>query len=62
MAAAAIYMAPQASAEKRTQKEIGEIAGVADVIVRESYRLTYPRILDLFPTNFKFDTPVDKLP
>ncbi|MBZ3891675.1 Kynurenine--oxoglutarate transaminase 3 [Sciurus carolinensis] len=62
VAAAAIYMASQASAEKRTQKEIGDIAGVADVTIRQSYRLIYPRAPDLFPPDFKFDTPVDKLP
>ncbi|KAG7277374.1 hypothetical protein CRUP_033329 [Coryphaenoides rupestris] len=62
VAAAAIYMASQASAEKKTQKEIGDIAGVADVTIRQSYRLIYPRAPDLFPPDFKFDTPVDKLP
>ncbi|XP_010785743.1 transcription initiation factor IIB-like [Notothenia coriiceps] len=62
VAAAAIYMASQASAEKKTQKEIGDIAGVADVTIRQSYRLIYPRAAELFPTDFKFDTPVDKLP
>ncbi|XP_044288145.1 transcription initiation factor IIB [Varanus komodoensis] len=62
VAAAAIYMASQASAEKKTQKEIGDIAGVADVTIRQSYRLIYPRAPDLFPADFKFDTPVDKLP
>lgn len=87
VAAAAIYMASQASAEKKTQKgkekqstdvmvlcwcpwynlfspraEIGDIAGVADVTIRQSYRLIYPRAADLFPPDFKFDTPVDKLP
>ncbi|XP_051868340.1 transcription initiation factor IIB isoform X1 [Narcine bancroftii] len=62
VAAAAIYMASQASADKRTQKEIGDIAGVADVTIRQSYRLIYPRAADLFPAEFKFDTPVDKLP
>ncbi|ELW48465.1 Transcription initiation factor IIB [Tupaia chinensis] len=61
-AEAAIYMASQASAEKRTQKEIGDIAGVADVTIRQSYRLIYPRAPYLFPTDFTFDTPVDKLP
>uniref|UniRef100_A0A8C5KNI8 General transcription factor TFIIB n=1 Tax=Jaculus jaculus TaxID=51337 RepID=A0A8C5KNI8_JACJA len=50
-------MASQASAEKRTQKDTGDIAGVAD-----SYRLIYPRAPELFPSDFKFDTPVDKLP
>ncbi|NIG59359.1 Transcription initiation factor IIB [Pontoporia blainvillei] len=34
VAAAAIYMASQASAEKRTQKEIGDITGVAHVTIR----------------------------
>lgn len=42
--------------------EIGDIAGVADVTIRQSYRLIYPRAADLFPPDFKFDTPVDKLP
>lgn len=42
--------------------EIGDIAGVADVTIRQSYRLIYPKAADLFPPDFKFDTPVDKLP
>lgn len=42
--------------------EIGDIAGVADVTIRQSYRLIYPRAAELFPPDFKFDTPVDKLP
>ncbi|CAN0341730.1 transcription initiation factor IIB [Petromyzon marinus] len=62
VAAAAIYMASQASADKRTQKEIGDIAGVADVTIRQSYRLIYPKASQLFPQDFKFDTPVEKLP
>ena len=62
VAAATIYMASQTSPEKRTPKEIGDITGVADVTVRQSYRLICPRAPDLFPTDFKFDTPVDKLP
>merc|ERR1719495_3103328 len=62
VAAAAIYMASQASEDKKTQKEIGDIAGVADVTIRQSYKLMYPRAAELFPPDFKFDTPVDKLP
>ncbi|XP_034469144.1 transcription initiation factor IIB-like [Hippoglossus hippoglossus] len=62
VAAAAIYMASQASAEKKTQKEIRDIAGVAHATIRQSYRLIYPRAAELFPADFKFDTPVDKLP
>ena len=42
--------------------EIGDIAGVADVTIRQSYRLIYLRAAELFPSDFKFATPVDKLP
>ncbi|CAN0374329.1 unnamed protein product [Lampetra planeri] len=42
--------------------EIGDIAGVADVTIRQSYRLIYPKASQLFPQDFKFDTPVEKLP
>ena len=42
--------------------EIGDIAGVADVTIRQSYRLIYLRAAELFPSDFKFTTPVDKLP
>ena len=42
--------------------EIGDIAGVADVTIRQSYRLIYLRAAELFPSDFKFVTPVDKLP
>ncbi|XP_014668288.1 PREDICTED: transcription initiation factor IIB-like [Priapulus caudatus] len=62
VAAAAIYMATQASEEKRTQKEIGDVAGVADVTIKQSYKLIYPRAHDLFPENFKLATLIDKLP
>ncbi|XP_022084269.1 transcription initiation factor IIB-like [Acanthaster planci] len=62
VAAAAIYMASQASKEKRTQKEIGDIAGVAEITIKQSYRLMYPRAMDLFPEDFKFVTRVEDLP
>jgi len=62
VAAAAIYMASQASDDKRTQKEIGDIAGVADVTIRQSYKLMYPRAADLFPEDFNFTTPIEQLP
>ncbi|XP_063966290.1 transcription initiation factor IIB-like [Lytechinus pictus] len=60
--AAAIYMASQASEEKRSQKEIGEIAGVADVTIRQSYKLIYPKAHDLFPQDFQFATKIEDLP
>jgi len=64
VAAAAIYMASQASDEnsKKTQKEIGDIAGVADVTIRQSYKLMYPRAAELFPEDFRFATPIEQLP
>ncbi|KAL9988349.1 hypothetical protein ACROYT_G002785 [Oculina patagonica] len=61
VAAAAIYMASKASGEKKTQKEIGDIAGVAEVTIRRSYKLMCPRTDELFPSDVKLTTPVDKL-
>merc|ERR1711881_484527 len=62
VAAAAIYMASQASDDKRSQKEIADIAGVADVTIRQSYKLMLPRATELFPQDFKFTTPIENLP
>ncbi|KAJ1349244.1 Transcription initiation factor IIB [Parelaphostrongylus tenuis] len=62
IAAAAIYMASQASSEKRTAKEIGEIAGTAEVTVEQTYKLLYSQAAELFPEDFKFITPIDQLP
>merc|ERR1719378_1322165 len=62
VAAAAIYMACSASKEKKTQKEIGDIAGVAEVTIKQAYKLMLPRAKDLFPDSFQFDTPVEHLP
>lgn len=62
VAAAAIYMASQASEVKKTQKEVGDIVGVADSTIRQSYRLLYPAREELFPADFKFVTPIDQLP
>lgn len=62
VAAAAIYIVSQASEQKRNLKEIGDIAGVADVTIRQSYKLMYPHAAKLFPDDFKFATPIDMLP
>lgn len=62
VAAAAIYMASQASEHKRSPKEIGDIAGVADVTIRQSYKLMYPHASKLFPEDFKFATSIENLP
>lgn len=42
--------------------EVGDVVGVADSTIRQSYRLLYPSRHKLFPTEFKFDTPLDELP
>lgn len=52
----------QASEDKRNQKEIGDIAGVADVTIRQSYKLMHPHAAKLFPEDFKFFTPIEQLP
>jgi len=62
VAAAAIYMASQASKDKKSQREISDIAGVAEVTIKQSYKLMVPRAAELFPDNFEFDTPIDQLP
>ncbi|KAK3086990.1 hypothetical protein FSP39_000088 [Pinctada imbricata] len=62
IAAAAVYMASQASADKKSQKDIGDVAGVAEVTIRQSYKLMYPKAHLLFPEDFKFATPIEQLP
>ena len=62
VAAAAIYMASQASNDKRTQREIAEVAGVADVTIRQSYKLMLPMAAKLFPSDFRFTTAIENLP
>jgi len=60
--AAAIYLASQASETKLTPKEIGLEVKIADVTIRQAYKLLYERAEDLFPKDFKFATPIDQLP
>lgn len=62
IAAAAIYMASQASDEKKTQREISDIAGAADATIRQAYKLMLPHAKELFPKDFKFVTPIEELP
>jgi len=42
--------------------EIGDIAGVAEVTIKHSYKLMYPRAHELFPTDFQFAVTLDQLP
>uniref|UniRef100_A0A915KCQ0 Uncharacterized protein n=1 Tax=Romanomermis culicivorax TaxID=13658 RepID=A0A915KCQ0_ROMCU len=46
----------------KMENKIGEIAGVAEVTIKQSYRLMYPRAADLFPADFQFATSIADLP
>ena len=58
VAAAAIYMASQASDDKRTQREIADVVGVANVTISQCYTLMLPRAAELFPSDFRFTTSI----
>lgn len=42
--------------------EIGEVAGVAEVTIRQSYKLMYPKALDLIPSDYRYYNRVHELP
>ena len=42
--------------------DIGDIAGVAEVTIKQSYKLMYPQAIALFPAECQFVTPIDQLP
>lgn len=46
----------------RKFSEIGEIAGAAEVTVKQTYKLLYPRAAELFPEDFKFTAGLESLP
>ena len=52
----------QASNDKKSQREISDISGVAEVTIKQSYRLMRDRAAQLFPENFEFTTTVEQLP
>jgi transcription initiation factor TFIIB len=62
VAAAAIYMASQASEDKRSQKEIGDIIGVAVGTVSQLCTLMRTHAAKLFPEDSRFETSIDQLP
>jgi transcription initiation factor TFIIB len=62
IAAAAIYMASQVSDTKRSQKEISEVAGVADSTLKQAYRLMLERASELIPPDSPFHSRIDQLP
>ncbi|ODM88876.1 Transcription initiation factor IIB [Orchesella cincta] len=62
VAAGAIYMASQASEFKRSRREIGDVAGVGEETIRQVYKRLHSRAVKLFPKDFVFFTPINKLP
>uniref|UniRef100_A0A182LZL4 Transcription initiation factor IIB n=1 Tax=Anopheles culicifacies TaxID=139723 RepID=A0A182LZL4_9DIPT len=62
VAAAAIYMASQASSTVACNKEIAEIAGVGEMTIRKAYRLMLPFAKELFPKDFCFHKHISLLP
>uniref|UniRef100_A0A182QR36 Transcription initiation factor IIB n=1 Tax=Anopheles farauti TaxID=69004 RepID=A0A182QR36_9DIPT len=62
VAAAAIYMTSQASPNALTPREIEQIAGVAEVTIRQSYELMHPHAAELFPNDFIFFRHINLLP
>merc|ERR1712156_465462 len=62
IAAAAIYMATQASDIKKTGAEISEVAGVAATTIRQAYRILLPRAAELFPEDYEPSIPFEELP
>lgn len=62
IAAAAIYMATQASDIKKTSADISEITGVAPSTIRIAYRIMRSRAAELFPEDFEPAIPLEELP
>ena len=62
IAAAAIYMASQASDNKKTLKEISDVAGVMKWTILKSYKLIYPRAAELFPLDQASRFEIKQLP
>jgi len=56
------FIFTQVTPNKKSQKEVAEVVGVADVTIRHSYRLMYPHAKKLFPENFQFVTSIQELP
>lgn len=52
----------QASNVKKSPKEIGSSAGVADRTIIECYKSMRPHAGVLFPKDFQFHTTVEQLP
>ncbi|BFZ20126.1 hypothetical protein BsWGS_23165 [Bradybaena similaris] len=62
VAAAAIYMAAFASGETKKTEEISDISGILPHAIKKVYMEIRPYAAALFPADFKFSSPVEKLP
>eukprot|EP01111_Echinosteliopsis_oligospora_P004810 TRINITY_DN1788_c0_g1_i1.p1 TRINITY_DN1788_c0_g1~~TRINITY_DN1788_c0_g1_i1.p1 ORF type:complete len:323 (-),score=84.52 TRINITY_DN1788_c0_g1_i1:18-986(-) len=62
VAAAGIYLVSQLSSTKKTQKAIGDVAGVSEVTIRNAYKDLYPYRLQLLPPDSPFLPYVNNLP
>jgi len=62
VAAAVIYMASQLSDDKKSQKEISEVAGCAESTIKQSYRLLIGRAAELIPPDSQFHSRIHQLP
>lgn len=62
IAAAAIYMASQASDTPKSQRDISEVAGCAESTIRHSYRLMLSRAAELIPRDSQSYNRIDQLP
>ncbi|CAJ0579574.1 unnamed protein product, partial [Mesorhabditis spiculigera] len=62
VAAAAIFLASQMSAEKVNTKQVHEVTGVAECTIRQTYKLMLPHATLLLPVGYEPDTPIYQLP
>lgn len=62
IAGAAIFMACCAAGEKKTMKEVQDVAGAQENTIRTIYRLMLPRATELFPSDFPFKVAPTSLP
>lgn len=62
VAGAAIFMACAAAGQKKSMKEIQEVAGAQENTIRTIYRLLLPCAEKLFPADFAFQCPPANLP
>jgi len=61
VAGAAIYMASQASSDKKAREEIAAITGVHEETITKCYKSILPKATELFPQDFKFTTDLESL-